>query len=103
MPFPRRLCGRLALVSKFPPRICLQILEQKDYAHENQCAKSHLAMDAFFARFLPGLNVSYENCTLRCGSKDFVSFRKIELDIGGSIFWNTQPNCLAIFTNVTVP
>ena len=55
MPLPRRHCGRVALVSKFPPQICLQILEQKDTAHENQCAESHLTMDAFFPRFSRGL------------------------------------------------
>ena len=35
----------------------------------------------------------FEKCTLRFGPKDFVLFRKIDLYIGDSISWKTQPNC----------
>ena len=35
----------------------------------------------------------FDKCTLRFGHKDFVFFRKIDLDLGCSMSWNTQPNC----------
>ena len=42
------LWGRIALVSRFLPQICLQMLEHTGYAHEDQNAELHLGMDPFF-------------------------------------------------------
>ena len=43
----------------------------------------------------------FENCTLHYAPKDFVSFRKIELDFSGSISWKTQTNYLEFFNMAT--
>ena len=49
--FPTRLCGRIALVSRFSPQISLQILEHGSHTREDWCAEAHLAMDRFFPGF----------------------------------------------------
>ena len=64
---------------KVSPQICPQLLDHKDYAHENWRAESHLAMGLFFPEFFEWRNVPFENCTLRFGPKDCVPFRSIEL------------------------
>ena len=48
-------------------------------------------------------NVPFEKCTLCFSPKDFVPFREIEMDFGGSGSWNTQPNCLEFFKMATEP
>ena len=56
-----------------------------------------------FSRFCTWRNVPFEKCTLRFGPKDFVHFRKIELDFGGSTSWNTLPNCSEFFNMAQEP
>ena len=46
-------------------------------------------------------NVPFENCTPCISPKDFVPFRTIKLDFGGSTSWNTQPNFLE-FINMAI-
>ena len=75
--------------------------EHRDYAHENQCAEPHLAMDPFFPEFSCGAMHNFENCTLRF--RILVPFRKIELDFGGSTSENTPPNFLEFFDMATEP
>ena len=48
-------------------------------------------------------SVPFEKRTLRSGSKDFVPFRKIELDFGASMSRDTQPTCLEFYTKATEP
>ena len=88
LPFSTCLCGRIVLASRFPIQICSQVVEHKVCAHEDLCAESHLAMDSFFPNF------HVEQCNLwELHAENFVPFRKIELDFGGSMSWHTQPNC----------
>ena len=43
------------------------------------------------------------NPTLRFGPKNFVPFRDIDLDFGGSMSWHTQLNSLEILNKATEP
>ena len=45
----------------------------------------------------------FEKCKLRFGNKDFVLFRKIDMDVGGSISWHPHPNCREFFNKATDP
>ena len=47
--------------------------------------------------------VPFGNRTLRFHPKDFVLFRKVDWDFGGSVSWNTQPTCYDFFTMATDP
>ena len=58
----------IVLVSKSLLGAGPQLLEHFGYAHENQCAQSHIAMDSLFPKFSCGES-PFENCTLRVGSK----------------------------------
>ena len=40
---------------------------------------------------------------MRFGPKNCVPFRKNDLDFGGSVSWNTQPQCLEFFKKATEP
>ena len=59
-------------------------LQHGAYAHEDQNVELHFARTfSFMWRSVP-----FENCTLRFGVKNFVLFREIDLDFGGSMSWN---------------
>ena len=47
--------------------------------------------------------VPFENCTLSFCPKDFVPFREIDLDFGGSRSWIAQPVCFEFFNKATDP
>ena len=49
--------------------------------------------DGFWSRMLAWRNTALVNWTRRSGFNVFELFRKIDEDFGGSISWNTQPNC----------
>ena len=46
-------------------------------------------------------DVPFEKRTLHLSPKDFVPFREIELDVGGSTSWNTQLACSEFFNMAT--
>ena len=62
---------------------------------------SHQAMDLLLSRMFAWRSVAFENCTRRLGLKTCVFFCKIGEDFGGSMSWDTQPNCRASFNKAT--
>ena len=60
-----------------------------------------IASDGFWSRMLAWRNTASVNRTYRIGFSMFELFRKIDEDFGGSISWNTQPNCRVIFNIAT--
>ena len=57
--------------------------------------------DGFWSRMLAWRTTAFVNWTHRIGFRMFELFRKIDEDFGGSISWNTQPNCRIIFNIAT--
>ena len=57
--------------------------------------------DGFWSRMLAWRNTALVNRTHRIGFSIFELFRKIDEDFGGSISWNTQPNCRVFFNVAT--
>ena len=57
--------------------------------------------DGFWSRMLAWRNTALVNSTHRIGFSMCELVRKIDEDFGGSIFWNTQPNCGAFFNIAT--
>ena len=55
----------------------------------------------FLSRMLAWRNTALVNWTHRIGFSMFELFRKIDEDFGGSISWNTQPNCRVFFNIAT--
>ena len=79
----------IALATLSPPETDPPILEHWGYADEDQLGKSFQAMD--LSRMTYGS--FFGNFKHRIGFRMFELFRKIDEDFGGSISWNTQPNC----------
>ena len=75
-PFRTRFCGRVVLASKSLLESCPQILKHKDYACENECAESHLAMDPFFPEYLCG--VMHPLRVARCASVRRIVFPSVK-------------------------
>ena len=101
-PVSTRLCGRIALVVMSLLETCPQILERTDCAYEDWCAESHLAMEVFFITFQKNAT-RISHVANNAGTRNFVSFRTIDLKFFGSMSWNTQPNCSAFFHRATEP
>ena len=80
--------GHLALATLSPPETGPQILERWGYADEVHLGKSVRAKD-----FGLECATAFVNVTRRIGFRMSELFRKIDEDFGGSISWNTQPNC----------
>ena len=59
--------------------------------------------DFFWSRMLAWFNTALVNWTLRIGFSMFELFCKIDEDFGGSISWDTQPNCRASCNKATAP
>ena len=57
--------------------------------------------DGFWSRMLTWRTTALVNRTHRIGFRMFELFRKIDEDFGGSICWNTQPNCRVLFSIAT--
>ena len=57
--------------------------------------------DGFWSRMLAWRNTALVSWTHRIGFRMFELFRKIDEDFGGSISWNTQPNCRVFFNIAT--
>ena len=102
-PFPMHFSGRIVPVARFLPVFCPQTFEHNGYALEVRISEKLLAMGPFLSRFFMWCNVPSENRTLRFGPKNCVFFRKIDLDFGSSMSWNTQPNCVEFFNKATDP
>ena len=77
-----------------------QILEHWGYADEDHLAKS-FPSDGFWSRMLAWHTTAFVNWTHWIGFRMFELFRKIDEDFGGSISWNTQPNCRVLFSIAT--
>ena len=69
-------------------------------ALEDHLGKLFQAM-FFWSRMLAWRNTALANWTRRIGFNMFELFRKIVVDFGGSISWNTQPNCRVFFKKAT--
>ena len=57
--------------------------------------------DGFWSRMSAWRTTAFVNWTHRIGFRVFELFRKIDEDFGGSISWNTQPNCHVLFSIAT--
>ena len=57
--------------------------------------------EGFWSRMLARHTTAFVNRTHRIGFRMFELFRKIDEDFGGSISWNTQPNCRVLFNIAT--
>ena len=57
--------------------------------------------EGFWSRMLAWRNTASVNWTHRIGFSMFELFRKIDKNFGGSISWNTQPNCRVFFNIAT--
>ena len=57
--------------------------------------------DGFWSRMSAWRATAFVNFTHRIGFRLFELFPKIDEDFGGSISWNTQPNCRVIFNIAT--
>ena len=55
----------------------------------------------FWSRMSAWRSTTYVNLTRWIGFRMLELFRKIDEDFGGSISWNTQPNCRVIFKKAT--
>ena len=86
------LHGHIALATLSPPETDPQILEHWSYADEVHLGKSFRAKD-FGLECQRDVQRPLVNRTHRIGFSIFELFRKIDEDFGGSISWNTQPNC----------
>ena len=85
------LHGHIALATLSLPETDPQILERWGCADE-----VHLANHSDRRILLSNVSVTYNglvNFTHRIGFRMSELFRKIDEDFGGSISWNTQPNC----------
>ena len=51
-----------------------------------------------FSNFVTWRDVPFGNCTVRFGAKFLCPSVKNELDFGGSMSRNTQPDCLEVFS-----
>ena len=96
LPFPTRLCGRIAFVSK-------SLLGAWRLRSWGLVCWITPCDGPFLSRIFMWRNALFENCILRFGPWDFVPFRKIELDFCGSMSWNAQPGCLEFFNKATDP
>ena len=65
--------------ARFLPQICLQILEHKGYAHEDQTGELHLAMDSFFPKISRDTTSLLRSARCASGPKDLWAFLKIDL------------------------
>ena len=86
------LRGHLALATPSPPETDPQILERWGNADEVHMGKSVRAKD-FGLECMRDVQRLFVNFTRRIGFRMSELFRKIDEDFGGSISWNTQPNC----------
>ena len=57
--------------------------------------------DGFWSRMLAWRTTAFVNLTHRIGFRTFELFRKVDEDFGGSISWDTQPNCRVPFSLAT--
>ena len=57
--------------------------------------------EGFWSRMLAWRTTAAVNWTHRIGVRMFELLRKIDEDFGGSISWNTQPNCRVLFSIAT--
>ena len=93
------LHGPIALAIPSLPETDPKNLEHWGYAHEVHLGKSFQADSCL--EMLAWRTTALVNWTHRIGFRMFQLFRKIDEDFGGSIFWNTQPNCRVIFSIAT--
>ena len=77
-----------------------QILEHWGYADKDRLGQI-IPSDGFWSRMSAWRTTALVNFTHRIGVRMFELFRKIDEDFGGSISWNTQPNCRVIFNKAT--
>ena len=91
------LRGHIALAILYLPQTDPQILEDWGYADEDLLDPS----EGFWSRMLAWRTTAFVSRTYRIGFCMFELFRNIDEDFGGSIFWNTQPNCRVIFNIAT--
>ena len=97
------LFGRIVLDATFLPVFYHRLLEHTGDARELHTSELLLAMDTFLPEFARGEAHLFETCTLRFDPKNCVLFGRIDLDVSGSISWNTQPNCFECFSEATDP
>ena len=86
------LHGPIALATLSLPETDPQILERWGYAdevHHGQISPS----EGFWSRMSCVTCNGFREFTHRIGFRMSELFRKIDEDFGGSISWNTQPNC----------
>ena len=91
------LHGLLALATLSLPETDPQILERWGCADEDDLGKSFQAMD-FGLECVRDVQRRSWILHIRSVSGSFELFRKIDEDFGGSISWDTQPNCRVIFS-----
>ena len=94
------LQGRIALAIPSLPETDPQILEHWCYADEDHLSNV-IPSEGFWSRMSAWRNTAFVNWTHRIGFRVSELFRKIDEDFGGSISWNTQPNCRVIFRKAT--
>ena len=95
--------GSSFLLQGFLPVFYPRILEHKGCAPEVHSFAYLHSVDPFFPEFLRGVMYFLEHCTPRLGPKNFVPFRKIDLEFGGRTSSNTQPSCFEFFSEATEP
>ena len=94
--FPRVSAGASLLSESLFLRPVHKFWSMRNYAHENRCAESHLAMDLFFPEFSCGVMHLLRMARCALFPKNSGPFCKIKLDFGGSTSWNTQPSCPSV-------
>ena len=62
---------------------------------------NHSERWTLLSRMFAWRSAAFEKCTRRIGPKTYELFRQSVVDFGGSISWNTQPNCRVLFSIAT--